>query len=282
MCGRRLSSTRSQWISSEQTIRSWRRQKSARAASSHRGPGASDRIVRMAEQEQACLRRDLRLHAREIPAPAAVGQAQRHLDQRPPGKLRRREERRIDRGGRNHTAFDRPAGRVDAGDQPGKPHQPFGFNLPAVPTLQVAEDGIDQRRPRFAVAETALRDTPLERGNDGRRRGEIHVGHPQRQDVAPGILAPLERVATAAVDHVSKSKCHGHLCGTRSNLQVRVELGRQIALAERRDDDHVSLPAFSGRLGHLQRGPDGGAGGNAASIPSSVAIAGRRRKASSL
>ena len=32
------------------------------------------------------------------------------------------------------------------------------------------------------------------------RRGKIHVGHPQGKHVATGVLVPLERIATAAVD----------------------------------------------------------------------------------
>ena len=42
-----------------------------------------------------------------------------------------------------------------------------------------------------------------------RRRREIHVGHPQRQHVAAGVLVPFDRIAAAAVDDGIEIECHG-------------------------------------------------------------------------
>ena len=60
--------------------------------------------------------------------------------------------------------------------------------------------GFNQRGPRLAVAEDAVIDAAAQGLEHRRRCGEVHVGDPQRQDVATGVLAPLEGVGAAPVD----------------------------------------------------------------------------------
>ncbi len=162
-------------------------------------PAAADRVVRVAEQEQAggCGRRALQ--GGFVPLPAAVAALEFDLIKLSPRKTRRRQEGRVDRRRREHLAIDRATGDVEPRHQPRQPDDPLRFDRPVVLAFKVSEHRLRQRRPRPAIAEDAVLDAPPQCGQHRRRRGKIHVRHPQRQDVATGIPAPLDRVGTTPV-----------------------------------------------------------------------------------
>ncbi len=94
-------------------------------------PGATDRVVRMAEQQQPAARQYRVLQRREIVHPALVDLAQRRRRQPPIGQARCAEERRIDRRRRDHVTIDGAAGDVEPAHQAGQPEQPVRLDLPA-------------------------------------------------------------------------------------------------------------------------------------------------------
>ena len=71
---------------------------------------------------------------------------------------------------------------------------------PGVFALEIGKDAIDETVGRRRIAETVSVDARMQRGGNRRRRREIHVGDPQRNDVTAGVPVPLDRIATPAVD----------------------------------------------------------------------------------
>lgn len=68
--------------------------------------GAADRIVRMAEQEEARFPGHRRVHACEVPTPRVPGQDERRRRKLASGEAGRGEERQTDGNGRQHVARD--------------------------------------------------------------------------------------------------------------------------------------------------------------------------------
>jgi hypothetical protein len=64
------------------------------------------------------------------------------------------------------------------------------------------DDGFSQRLSRATIAEYRLLKALVQRLEHSRRRGKVHVGHPQRQDILPGVFAPLDRVRPSPVDNL--------------------------------------------------------------------------------
>ena len=173
-------------------------------------PGAADRVVGMAEQQEARLRRHCRFQLVEIPAPGAAGEHERYGRQHSSRQAGRRQEGRIHGRGREHAAVNSTTRRVEPGNQPWQPHQPVRGNLPIIMTLQILERDVDETRPGLAIAEDAVIHALLQRGDYGGRCGKVHVGDPQRQNIARAILVPLERITTTTFDRSLKVEIGRH------------------------------------------------------------------------
>jgi len=112
------------------------------------------------------------------------------------------QDRRVD--GRLHqhalAGPHEPAQRlVEAGDHPGQRDHGLGRDPPAVALGHTLGDHAGQLVGIAQVSEEAVLDAIVQRLHHRRRRGEVHVRDPQRQDVS-GELAPLVAVGVAAVD----------------------------------------------------------------------------------
>ncbi len=62
----------------------------------------------------------------------------------------------------------------------------------------------------MGVAEYAVRYAPLQGFYHRRRRGEIAVGDPKREDVAAAIFISLNAVTVTAVYPLIKIECHSY------------------------------------------------------------------------
>ena len=172
---------------------------------------SADRIVRIAQHQQAAARRDGALETAEIPRPTALGAAQVDRRQAAVRIARRTEKRRVDRCGGQHLVAgfaDRPAHDVESAHQSGQPYQPVRVDRPAVVAFQRFDDRPRQRHRRAAIAEDAVIHPRVQRIDDARGGREIHVGDPHRQDVAAGILAPLDAVAAVSIGRMVEVEIH--------------------------------------------------------------------------
>ena len=104
-----------------------------------------------------------------------------------------------------------------------------GRHQPAEVALEIALHRLDLRRGRLVVAEHPVFH-PLAQGRQHRRRrGEIHVGDPQRDDVAPGVAGPFHRVAAGTLDDGSPYLLMELLDG-QSLDQVLRHSGREVRI----------------------------------------------------
>jgi hypothetical protein len=118
--------------------------------------------------------------------------------------LRRRHERRIDRRQRQHFVTglgEGLGGDVEADHEPRQPDDPRRLDFPAVALLHRVRRRIDRRLHRPRVTEDAVVHSLVKGLDDGGSRLEIHVGDPERQHVAAGVLLPLLGVGAAAFRH---------------------------------------------------------------------------------
>ena len=83
--------------------------------------------------------------------------------------------------------------------------------------------GFHKRRPRFSIAEGLTCNAVLQGLDDGGWRGEIHVRHPQWQDIAVGIAIPLDRVTVAKINRPIKVEFH---LNPNSNFKMLKQHGR--------------------------------------------------------
>ena len=169
-------------------------------------------IIGIAEQEHLGVRlRTGDLEFRPVKCPAPVGENHLELERVTLGEDRRRHERRVngDRGDNGLARLARAAdGRVDSGHQRAHERDPLGLDLPAMLAAEMTNDGVEDLIALRGIAEDAMLGPSLDRLGDGRRRLEIHVGDPTRDDVTPGILVPLGTVGPSAFRSAVEIKSH--------------------------------------------------------------------------
>ena len=75
----------------------------------------------------------------------------------------------------------------------------MGLGTVAVLAIQVVEDGLNRSFVRNGVAEDAVVEPLLQSCDDLGRGGEIHIGHPEWQDVAALVFVPFEGAVASAI-----------------------------------------------------------------------------------
>ena len=176
------------------------------------GENASDRIVRVAEDEKFCSRRDGGLERAEVDIPLAVVFHEIDGAKSHTGVFRCAEKWRIDRrAGQDFLArLDKgSAGDIERGDETGEPDDLLGGGGHPVAGLEVFEDDFDGGARRYGVTEDAVGGPLLQGGDDLRGGHEIHVRDPHGKHVASGVALPLERTGSAAVGAVGEVVSHG-------------------------------------------------------------------------
>ena len=156
---------------------------------------AADGIVRIAQHEQTGAVVHRRLGRIPIPGPALVGPLpQGGLLQLAPVVGRGAEEGWVDRRCREHAVAvvaDRAAGHVEGADHARQPDQPARFDAPAVIAIHRVDDRAVERWPGVGVAQHAMIEACPDRVDHDLGGGEIHVGHPHRNDVAAFEARPF-------------------------------------------------------------------------------------------
>ena len=189
-------------------------------------------IVRIAEEEKPGPGRDGALQRVPINLPAARGgrvpfgwaQGQRHGDDLAALLGGRGQERRIDRRVAQHGLArlgEGARGDIEADHQPRQPDEPRGINAPMVAGVQGLDNGVYGRPGRPRVTKHAVINPRMQGRNDLGRGAEIHVGHPQREDVPSGVLLPLLRIGAAAVDRRVKVVGHAGKGGSLTTDRCR-------------------------------------------------------------
>ena len=208
---RRPSRRRSQWISSAMIPDVAPRAGGGHALKLVALEDAPDGIVRVAEQERARARAERVREGVEIHrVPAAGAGRERVLLAREAVVAGGAQDRRIDR--RLHEQAlagrgERAQREVEAGDHSRQRHHRVRAHAPAVALGHPLGHDLVQLGLLHEVAEEALLDARAQRLHDGRRRGEVHVGDPERQDVGRE-LAPLVAVGRAAIDDAVEVEAH--------------------------------------------------------------------------
>ena len=136
---------------------------------------APNRVVRIAQQQQSCARRDRRFETLEVPLPAAAVQTHRDRGHRATLVHRSGQEWVIDRHrGDDVGTFiaDRAAYEIEGGDEPGQPQQPLRLDLPAICGLQMRDDRTVELSRRIGVTEYTVLDALYECFDDRGRRAE--------------------------------------------------------------------------------------------------------------
>ena len=137
---------------------------------------------------------------RQIPS-AVISQAQIDIDPPPSAHLRRVSKHMINRA-RSQNRIAAIAGDSASGvnrrPQTGRKNNPIGIDPPTITARKPAANGFEQRLVRLGVAENAVRRALSRRLQNRRRDREIHIGDPQRQNVAPAITPPFDAVAAVA------------------------------------------------------------------------------------
>ncbi|OQB80445.1 MAG: hypothetical protein BWX86_02963 [Verrucomicrobia bacterium ADurb.Bin122] len=164
---------------------------------------ARDGVVRVAEEKEFGARGDGGFKRRPVDLPAVGGavERERHGARDAAAVARRRHERRIDGSQAEHFVARLGKGLrgdVEADDETRQPDQPGRIDLPAVAACAIIHDGLGRGGDGARVAENPVCGALLDRLDDGGCGDEIHVGHPERQDVAAGVLLPFLRVGADA------------------------------------------------------------------------------------
>ena len=187
--------TRGAWISSENTRPPCRSTTSATASISVGLEHAPDRVVRVAEHQQAAARGEGRVQRVEVVDGALAVAGHRHLDDRAAHPRRDGEEGHVRRRGQD----DRRVGggeEVDrggeAGDHVGERSDPLGRHVPAVARPREAGPRLAQPAGQRVgqVAEQAPVDGVPDRVQHRGSGAEVHL----RDERADGVrvLRPLE------------------------------------------------------------------------------------------
>jgi len=165
-------------------------------------PDAGERVVRVAEVEKFGAGGDGSLERAPVDFPVAVAQHAGGLGGEARGVFRRGHERRINGGEREHFFAglrESLSGDVEAADEAGEPDDPSGVNFPGVVALEGVDDGIDGGFHGASVTKNAVSDAVVEGGDDRGGGLEIHVGDPERQDVAAGVFLPFLGISAETV-----------------------------------------------------------------------------------
>ena len=75
----------------------------------------------------------------------------------------------------------------------------MGLGTVAVLTIQVGEDGLNRSLVGDGVAVDAVVEALLQGGDDFGRGSEVHVGHPEWQDVSAFVFIPFEGAVASAI-----------------------------------------------------------------------------------
>ena len=171
-------------------------------------PSASRGIVRVAEQQHAVGGIGAeRLQRVKINLIGEIVVVERLLNQRrlhhPAAVVSdRREETVIDRRHHYH-AVARRGKSLDNGRQrghhPGRVDHLRGTDVPAVAPGKPLSESAVIARAHMRVAEHAMIHPAAQRVGDAGSRAEIHVGHPERDEVAAMLRVPFVRTRAAAV-----------------------------------------------------------------------------------
>ncbi len=158
-------------------------------------------ILWIAENEHPRVRGNGFFHCGKVECAADAIIHMRHADELPVGMQGCGEKRRVD-GGTGHYRIIRiaycAAGNIDPCDQTGQPDNPFGPYLPVMFAVEHVQNSIDEIAGRLAVAEDAVLHAVVESLDDGWRGFEVHVRHPERDDVRALIFVPLEACGVPA------------------------------------------------------------------------------------
>ena len=167
------------------------------------GEDAAHGIVRIAQQKRARAIRDGGLEPIQIHRVPAVRLArQLHLLPFGAGPLCRAKERWVDRRLDQETVAgsdQRVACLVVADDDAGGEHERLRRNAPVVQLHQALDEHLSKLLRRAqGVAEHPLVDILAQRACHRLRRGEVHVCHPERQDILR-VVGPLGAVGMPTV-----------------------------------------------------------------------------------
>ena len=192
---------------------------------------AADRVVGVAEDERARARVDRGAKGVEIGHVAAVPLApERGAVAGEPVVGRGPEDRRVDRQLHQQAVAgrgERVTGHVEAGDHARDQHQGLRRDRPAVALLHAIDEDLGELRPLEAVAVHPVLDALPQRPHHRLGRGEVHVRHPERQDVG-GILAPLVAVGGTALDDAVEVVGHGGHRGEALPLTLPSPQGERV------------------------------------------------------
>ena len=181
-----------------------------------RGQHATARVVRIAEEQHAGVRRR-GAHGVEVEDPAFPVAHERVGHERPPGVLEGPQERRIDRQ-LDHDAVARGAvrleGEVHALDDVGERVDQLDVRAPPVARGHpLAEDGGEIRLLGVeGVAEVVALQRLAHDGADRLGDRIVELGHPRRQHVG-GVALPLLAAVGAQQGGVQRLEIHGRRHG---------------------------------------------------------------------
>ncbi|PMQ10022.1 hypothetical protein PseAD21_18070 [Pseudomonas sp. AD21] len=170
----------------------------------------ADRVVRVAqEQGAATVQRVTQGVERGGVGAVSLGD-EFQFDLVQPPMARRMPQRRVVRHLhhdvllRLHQGFQ---SHVEAGLNARQEDQLLRFDLPGELVPQVGDDGFTQVVLGHAVTHQRMQQTLLQGLDDHRRRGEIHISDPHRQNIGR-VAAPLGAAGVVAVEYLIKIESH--------------------------------------------------------------------------
>ena len=203
---------------------------------------AARRVLRTAQQQRTCRWPHRRFEPVDIHDPAAAFANQVDKD----GLLSRigghGQERVVDRDGYQEAltrSADSASGEVETGNDARQPDEPVSGNGPAETVQQPRHKGILQCGRRLRVSENAVTEALFHRRKQSRRRLEVHVGHPERQDFG-AVKDPLGARGSRALDDRIEVVGHGFCRNPEGN-----------GLLEAYSSPFFSVPATARSFGAL-------------------------------
>ena len=104
------------------------------------------------------------------------------------------EEGWVDRNGAEYLVSvvpDSPTGQIEASNQAWQPDKPLLIDAPAVFIFQVSDDSFCQSFQRPGIPKDSMVNPFLQGIDNWLRCAEVHVGHPERDDVPASIPLPF-------------------------------------------------------------------------------------------